>query len=258
MINKRGVILAFLVILLVSFTSPLVSAEPPFQQEAGELEGLTLRFPPVDSLKLGRNVTSNMHVYNSTNGLILSNTTVDCFLDLYNTTGGHLITNSKMEFDLDEVDFKKEILGGNFSIIGRHSFIIWCNSSTAGGFVSGGFEVTPSGNPPPTSGQGFIYLGSIVAMILITLLFFFISLNMKSESLKFGFIGLSLIGSIIIILYSAVSLQQLLAGFTRITSSFSTFLYLSLFILVILFLFVLLAVTIEALNNFKKRKGLKE
>lgn len=138
--------------------------------------------------------------------------------------------------------------------IGTYQYFTNCNTT----LYPGSFDVTPSGNPPITSGEGLIYIGSLVAMILITFLFLFISHNIESGSLKFGFIGLSLIGGIIMILYSSVSLQEILSGFTKITNSFSIFLYVSLFVLVIIFLFVLLALTIEAMNSFKTRKGLKE
>ena len=139
---KKGFLFLFL-FLLSSFI--LVSAQPPFQQVSGELRGLSLRFPPVDVLKQSQTVTANMHVYNSTDGLILKNDTVQCFADLYNFRGGHLLENKEMNFRTGGNDFTQVILGGNFSEIGRHSFIIWCNSTGAGGFVSGAFEVTPTG-----------------------------------------------------------------------------------------------------------------
>ena len=138
--NKK---IFFIFAFLFIFSITLVSAQPPFQQSTGTEQGLTLRFPPVSAIKIGRDVTSHMHVYNSTNDLILTNTTVTCFADLYNSTGNHLL-RGQMSWD-GISDFELLILGGNFTINERQSFIIWCNSSTAGGFVSGGFDVTSNG-----------------------------------------------------------------------------------------------------------------
>lgn len=214
MINKRGIILAFSVILLVGF----ISAQT-YEQNLN-----------ID-LKISTNET-------------------DCQITIESPNSTTLFFNMTMTPQPGFVNYTLN----NTKYIGTYQYFINCNDT----LYPGTFEVTPSGNPRLNSGEGLIYIGSLAAMILITLLFFFISLNMKSGSLKFGFISLSLIGNIIIILYSAVTLQQVLAGFTKITSGFSTFLYISLFTLLIIFLFVLLALTIEALNNFKKRKGLKE
>lgn len=159
-------ILLFCSILLLT----LVSAAPPFQQVAGEEEGLTLRFPPVETIKVGRDITSHMHVYNSTNGLILTNTTVTCFADLYNSTGDHIV-KSQMGFDLP-YDFQLKIKGGNFTIRERDSFIIWCNSSTAGGLVAGGFDVTLTGREDPEGITKIIFFAFFMILVFGSLFSF--------------------------------------------------------------------------------------
>ncbi len=152
----------FLFFISLVGTLDFVSAQPPFQAETGSVEGLTLRFPPVSFIKEGANITANMHVFNSSNNLALSNSTVTCFVHLYNSVGDHLV-NKQMEFSLENKEFALNISGGNFTI-GRHGFIIWCNSSTAGGFVSGAFEVTPTGL---TSNLGFYVLVLILSFGII-------------------------------------------------------------------------------------------
>ena len=168
--KKIGVLSIFLVLSLFLMIS--VFAQPPFQQEAGELRGLTLRFPPVDVIKANETVTANMHVYNATDGLLLKNDTVQCFADLYNFVGDHLIEKKEMNFRFGGNDFTQVILGSNFSEIGRHSFIIWCNSTTAGGFVSGAFEVTPTGFILETS-ESILYIIILISTFILFLAFLY-------------------------------------------------------------------------------------
>lgn len=188
--GKKGNLFLFSFLLSLFFIS-LVSAQPPFQQVAGELEGLSLRFPPVRAIRIGSNVTSHMHVYNSTNGLLLTNTTVDCFADLYNSVGDHLVEQI-MGFDDNGVDFELLILGGNFTVPETQSFIIWCNSSTAGGFVSGGFDVTPTGFTD--------LLGFYIIIIGISLVFLILGFWIKDPWVViFGTFGLFFVGLYILI-----------------------------------------------------------
>lgn len=188
--GKKGNLFLFGFILSLFFIS-LVSAQPPFQQVAGELEGLSLRFPPVESVMIGRTVTSNMHVFNSTNGLLLTNTTVDCFAHLYNSIGTHLV-DQEMGFNDTTLDFVLDIEGGNFTITERQSFIIFCNSTTAGGFVSGGFDVTPT---------GFInLLGFYFIIIGISLVFLILGFWIKDPWVViFGTFGLFFVGLYILL-----------------------------------------------------------
>ena len=83
----KKIIGILMIVLGLIMLIPIVHAAPPFQQVAGTDEGLDLRFPPVETIKIGRDVTAHMHVYNNSNGLILDNTTVSCRADLYNSTG---------------------------------------------------------------------------------------------------------------------------------------------------------------------------
>ena len=189
-IEKKGNLFLFGFILSLFFIF-LVSAQSPFQQVSGELEGLDLRFPPVEAIKIGRNVTSHMHVYNHTNGLLLTNTTVDCFVHLYNSVGNHLV-EQEMGFDDNSVDFELLILGGNFTISEMQSFIIWCNSTTAGGFVSGAFDVTPTGFTN--------LLGFYIIIISISLIFLILGFWIKDPWIViFGTFGLFFVGLYILL-----------------------------------------------------------
>ncbi len=137
--SKLFIIGIFLLMLI-----PLVSSVPPIQSSTGTGEGLVLRSPPLDIIKQGTTINSHMHVFNATNDLPVLNDTTECNVHLYNNVGSHIL-ESPMGFDSNGLEWKLEILGGNFSEVGMYSFIVWCNSTTAGGFVSGSLDVTPTG-----------------------------------------------------------------------------------------------------------------
>lgn len=172
---KKG-ILGFIV-LFTLLLIPLAVAQPPFQQVSGSERGLDLRFPPVDVIKANTTVTSHMHVHNSTDGLLLTNSSVTCFLHLYNNVGDHIV-EKEMGFDDNNVDFEQVILGGNFSKLGFYSFIVWCNSTLSGGFVSGGFEVTPNGIGLDQE-ESILYTVTFLGVLLLFLLCLYFNIKIE-------------------------------------------------------------------------------
>ena len=98
---EKGTIFLFL-FLLSSFFISLVSAQPPFQEASGAI-GLDIRFPQVDVVKQNNDVNYHIHVYNKSNGLLVTNTTISCLVHLYDSTGDHVLI-SDMGFDENGVD----------------------------------------------------------------------------------------------------------------------------------------------------------
>lgn len=137
--NKKPVLFIFIFLLL--FTG-VVAVKPA--QISGGTDGLELRIPQAEFLKQNQAVQLNTHVDNKSNGFPVTNETVSCDAHLFNSTGHHSFA-APMEFDADHQDFQLDIAAGNFSELGFRSFIINCNSSTLGGFVSGSFIVTEDG-----------------------------------------------------------------------------------------------------------------
>lgn len=149
----------------------------------------------------------------------------------------------------------------------------FCNTSTLGTYIAiinydedgkyysdfDFFKVTPSGREAPNSGEGTIFLASIISMILMTILFFSFSFTVERESgLRFGFLAISLVMGVITTLYSSVSLMETYGGFSRTLNSFSIFQYIILAVLLIIFIFVLVSLIVSALNAWQIKKGLKD
>jgi len=169
--------------MLVSLFS-IVSAQPPFQQSG---EGtLIIEFQKFEYFEIGNSFRVNAHVYNQT-GYPLKNDTVSCEFHAYNRNGTHAIETG-MLFD-GGYDFYYEIPAEAFTG-GKASWIIQCNDSASGGFISGPAVITPSGFEFTISeailyGFVFILIGlflsfSIIGMkkaVSITWLIFYVCLT---------------------------------------------------------------------------------
>lgn len=156
---KRTFIL-ILGLLLISF----VSAQPPFQQTTIVNEGIQIEFPKFEYLEIGESFQLNVHPFNASNGLRLYNDTTDCELHGFYKNGTHAII-TPLDFNLNNSDFFIDI-PADFFVGGKGSYIIYCNTSDIGGFVSGPIYITHTG----------FELKIEVAIIDIALLLFFIGL----------------------------------------------------------------------------------
>lgn len=157
----------FFVFFLLMFSLVLVSSAPPFQTSTATT-GLEVRYPQYDVAKQNTDFDLHVHVYNLTNGLPITNATTSCFLHLYDIDGDQYLT-MKMTFvpaTFPIGEWETDILGTNFSTLGTHSYIIQCNSTTQGGFVSGNFLVTETGEIA-TNSQAILYSGLLILSIIL-------------------------------------------------------------------------------------------
>lgn len=158
---------AILLVLPFSFAKPII--DPIVSQGVDTLE---VEVPIVSVIKQFQDgVTLHTHVHNKTSGLPLTpdNSDVSCYLHMYNVTGGELL-EEEMIPDPNNLEWELDINKENFSLIGIHSFFLFCNNSVMGGFVRGGFEVTATGIETE---EGGVALGIIILIpIFITLLLF--------------------------------------------------------------------------------------
>lgn len=151
--EKKIIILFSLVFMLLAVQT--ISAAPPFQTSDKGI-GLEVRFPQGDNLMLNKGINYHVHVFNATNGLPVGSPTVSCTVHLYNSNGSHSLERV-MDYDSNNMDFKLDITGANFSTVQRMSGITWCNSTTEGGFASFGFDVTYSGRSI-SEAQSLLYI----------------------------------------------------------------------------------------------------
>ena len=144
---EKALIFIFLLLLVV----PFISAQPPQSatQVVINLEaGLGVDFPKFAFLEQKRDFTFFFHVFNSTTGLRVDNSTVNCTFELSNNVGLHLIKEENINFTGTEWEIF--VLGSNFTRLGSYFWFANCQSDEEGGFISSAFEVTADGFEPKT------------------------------------------------------------------------------------------------------------
>lgn len=144
MLNKN-LFLTFFFILIISFS--FVSGQPPSdtQTNINIDTGLQVEFTQVDVYKNGEDHVFNAHVFNISDGLRVTNATTDCIFHLFDNEGVHQIDQVEMEFHNDGLDWDYVVSADNFTRNGEYSYLITCNATNIGGFLSSGFEVTQTG-----------------------------------------------------------------------------------------------------------------
>jgi len=161
---KKPILLFIFLILLSSFA---LGAQIT-QISSGDV-GLDIRYPAYLYTKQNTAFTLYTSIYNRSDGLMLTNATVECHLKLFDSDGSRTLSEN-LGYDAVYDDFKLSIDANNFSNLGFHAYIIKCNTSTIGGFVSGVFEVTESGkvsdNLDSTSG-----IAIVIFILFVTSLF---------------------------------------------------------------------------------------
>jgi hypothetical protein len=122
------------------FSLNFISAIPP-QTNINTNEGLEISYPKFDSILVGKDFNLSIHVFNISNGLIITN--ADCELEIYNQSGNHLIDNLNLTQISDE--YNVLLSGENLTNEGIYSYNIYCNTTSLGGFVDGNFQITTNG-----------------------------------------------------------------------------------------------------------------
>ena len=158
----------FAFLFLVLLAVPLVSAISPHVQAGGDYfaEGFVIKYPSDVNFIQNSDYTFNFHVFNLSTGFPLTNKTVSCYFHLYNQSGNHIVASQIPGYSFDHnFDFEIMVKGGNFSTVGRYSYIIQCNSTNFGGFDNVPLSVTSNGKEIP-SGNLIIFF-TILFLILI-------------------------------------------------------------------------------------------
>lgn len=125
--------------------------------------GIGILYKDQPTLKQDTNFTFSFHIYNSTNGQPLTNSSAFCAFHLYDSSGEHLIQESNIQFGVNDYDFFQDALGSNFSN-GEYSFVVACFDNapiSESGGCSDFFNVTSNGEE-----QTYSYLIATVVLIL--------------------------------------------------------------------------------------------
>jgi len=137
-----------------------------------------------------------------------------------------LIVNSGgMSYDSSSQTYNYTLLSGFTNEVGTYNY---CITSTGGGLNDTScfsFDITPSGFDRINTGEGISLFGSSLLILIISLLFFLGFMKSENLPLKISLLSGSVILLFTDILFTTVSLQQNLSGFSNITNGFETFVF---------------------------------
>jgi hypothetical protein len=95
-----------------------------------------------------------------------------------------------MSFNENGVEFELYIGKGNFTVDGLYAYIIQCNGTEGGGFVSGNLEITQTGEPDETR-RDITYI--IIGLTVIMAFYLILAFKIDTFSTSILFHGLALL-----------------------------------------------------------------
>lgn len=257
--NKlRGIFLLFLVIL-IGLSS--VSAVSPFRTSSDT--GCEITPVVRDSLKTNQDFDFNFHVFNRTNGMPISNSTISCSFHLYNQTGDHAYTTNLKNDPYAEHGVINEwvarLSGTNFSSVGFYAYAVQCNGTVAYGGCAdkGGFMVTDSGYVTTTANTISFSTG-ILIFLAIAIFFLIIGIYSQNLAFKIILIGMGGIFLFMAVLYNAVFFGQTISELPDVVEGFSTFLTVLKILLGIFVMGLLVASIVFSYNLWMVKRGFRQ
>lgn len=179
--NKK--ILIFGMILL--FTMIFVSAQPPFQTESLDFtEGLVIYTPLQYHFVANQDHIFNFQVFNKTNGVPFTNSSVNCSFMLIDDQGNFTYTLSKAGYIGNA--FKISVTAGNFTE-GHYNYGIKCVSiaGTVGGMKPTEFEVTEGGVDFESEGRSNLTIGLLAILVFLLFVSLYAMFNVENYIGKF-------------------------------------------------------------------------
>ena len=213
-----------------------------------------LILPLVTAQTYQQNKPLNLKVPFEVNGSIPSASAV-CNISIDYPNGTYLKQNASMT-NLNNGDFNITLLGSELNTIGVYEWRAFCcdGSQCAAGYDT--FEITPSGFGAIGFGEGITLFIITIPILILAILFFIFSFKVSSFPAKLILMGLSLIFFVVLLLFSMITLGQMLGGFDVLIDSYSSFFWAALFLFVIVFIFLLLLLIKKAIELFKIKRGL--
>lgn len=146
-VSCKKVKLTFIFLLSLLVLPIVVSQPTPFFQDFSGDTGFEIKNPPVLYIRQNADYDFHFRVFNLTNGVPIIEG-VTCYFHLYNQSGNHL---ARLEDSTvgNQFDYEFSIDKNNFTETGTYAYIIQCNDSGLGGFVSQDLIITASGEEEP-------------------------------------------------------------------------------------------------------------
>jgi hypothetical protein len=180
--GMTAIFIAFCMILLLS----LVIATPPFQTSDVAEKSILIELPVIETQKLNQNFTYHVHLHNSTDGQVISNSLIKyCSIHIYDPlNGNHLIEANMSKYDA--LDWQYLVLGGNFTEVNRqYAGYVYCQVNNSvenrGGYFEWAFTVTNEGVEFLTQ-EALANLGFLAFFLIILVLFINYTNNVNLES----------------------------------------------------------------------------
>lgn len=208
---------------------PLASSASPFVTTT--TSGCQIAPVVRDYLKASQDFDFNFHVFNTSNGAPLSNSTLSCYFHLYNQTGDHFYTTILHNDPYTEHNVINEwvgrIGGGNFSTIGSYAYLVQCNGTIIyGGCADKGlFIITKSGNAPAGDSLTiFIYILFILSSLILFYTFFLTIAKLVTADQTIYDVLIAWSGYILVIIVNYIAGQYLLTDYVELlTAKFLTY-----------------------------------
>lgn len=199
----------------------LVIAVPP-QAQVSEIGSIEIGYPKYNYAGFQQNFSLHFHVFNATSQL--SNVTTSCDVHIYDEAGSHV---TKQPALYDDPEFELSIDQGNFTTYRIHAYIIYCNSSTESGFVSGEFLVNNYGLELLQE-EGLLYIGFLAIITLVVLVGIFGVIYVDHYIAKFVFYWIVHF-SVVLLTFSVWQISHgYIMGFIGLAGIFKVLFYVSI------------------------------
>lgn len=173
----KRLIYLFFFLILCSF----IYSAPPFTFQSASGNFLEVRIGDLDYIKLNTDQKFHIHLFNASSGQPYTKD-ARCYLHVYDINHNHIAIETTNTLNGD-FDYEFSISGTNFTDIGYYPFIVQCNNSHVGGFVSGSIRSTIDGLEPNTRN---LYPLIIASALIIAFFIIFAGMN---DSIVFKFTG---------------------------------------------------------------------
>ena len=160
-----------LVLFLIAFCLGFVSGQPPFQQSPTESGYLIIETGYPSSHKINEDYYIHTHVYNGTTSLLVKSG-ISCYYHFYNHNlkGGEHIDTGILTLYGD--GYYNYTSGNLINETGEYSVLIWCNSSTEGGFFKYTFDAVYTGKTI-NSAQAILYSAFFFILVFVFIMVIF-------------------------------------------------------------------------------------
>lgn|SRR3990167_1852038 len=170
---KKIILISF--IIFFSLISGILAQPFNVQEHINTLAGIEVQVLTEKFVKQNQTININVHPFNTSTGLLLTNLTTSCELNVFNYSGIEKLINKRMVYDAEQELFNLTINSSTFFDFTYYPFIVHCNSSNVGGFSSGSFLVTRNGREEKTFDMTAIII--MLSLIVFVYLWFIRTLN---------------------------------------------------------------------------------